>query len=152
MFPDIEGHEDPEHGIDVDVVLFHLHDKGPVRQSAEGEGGPPRALDAHGRLGEDLLKTVEGAIFSVEEFRQGSRRLASATLAGRGEVFPENVMEEMTPDMEGQFLVRCLRIEVRVVGLRLVEPLKDGVGPVDVCRVSWCSVRRSFDMYGASAS
>ncbi len=63
------------------------------------------------------------------------RRFASAALASGCQVLPEDIMEEMPPDVEGQFFIGRFRVKVRVFGYSLVESLQDGIGPVYVGRV-----------------
>jgi len=69
VLPDIQDHQNPEHRVDVCVVLFDLHDDGPVRLFAEREGSPTRALGACRRLRKQLFEPVEGAELLVDGFR-----------------------------------------------------------------------------------
>src|ERR1017187_1574313 len=57
VLPDVQDHQDPEHRVDVRVVLLDLHDDGPIRLPAEGERRPPRALGTCRCLGKQLLES-----------------------------------------------------------------------------------------------
>ena len=69
VLPDIQNHQNPEHGVDVRVVLLDLHYNGPVRLSTERECCPTRALDTCRRLRKQFFEPVEGAELLVDYVR-----------------------------------------------------------------------------------
>ena len=50
VLPNIQDHQNPEHRVDVRIVLLDLHYDGPVRLFTERECCPTRALGAGRRL------------------------------------------------------------------------------------------------------
>lgn len=121
MFPDIQNHKDREHRVDIRVVLFDLHDDGPARLFAECERCPARALGANRRLRKHLFEPLEGAELLFDHFRDFSGRLLATAVARRGEVFPEQRVQQVPPDVEREFLESRLGVEIGLVGSGLVH-------------------------------
>src|ERR1017187_8991925 len=135
MLPDVQDHQDPEHWVDVRVVLLNLHDDGTVRLPAEGERRPPRPLGSGRRLRKQLLEPFPGPVLIVDDLSDGAEGFPAPARTRRGKVLPEQRVEYVPPDLERELFECRLRIEIRVVGPSLVHLLENGVGRVHVGRV-----------------
>ena len=65
-----QDHKNPEHRVDVRIVLLDLHDDGSVRLFTERECRPTRALGACRRLRKQLFEPVELVVCSLKHLCQ----------------------------------------------------------------------------------
>lgn len=121
MLPDIKHHEDGESGVDVGVVLFNLHDDRAGGLHAVGQRCPARTIDAGRSSGELFLEPIEFPEFSLDCSSEFAFRYPPPSFTGRRKVFPEQVVEPVTPNVKREFLEVCFDIEIGILLRCLVE-------------------------------
>jgi hypothetical protein len=112
-------------------VLLDLHQQRPVGQAAEDQCRPAGTLGADGGLAEFLLEAIEAAEFAVDGLGDKAMGLGRG-LGDRGQVFPEQRMQEVAGGIEREGFAQGLGVAVDAFAAVLVQRFQDGVGPVDI--------------------
>lgn len=103
MFPGVEDQQRGAALADVAVVVVDLLDDQPLAEGLPGQDTPAGALNGRGRDGELLLELLE----ATEVFIDGvGQRPVRAVAAVRGEVLPEDRVQDMAGEVEGEGLLQ----------------------------------------------
>jgi hypothetical protein len=117
---------------DVALVVVDLLHVQPPADRLPHERAPARALHTRARSGQLVAEPVEASEAVVDRVGEVALRLAAAV--GR-EVRPEDRVQDMAGEMEGEVLLQHVHGAELVVAARLVEPFEGLVRPLHVRRM-----------------
>ena len=129
MFPGIEDHERDPRLRQIGLVVVDLSGQETAAHRFPYESGPPRSHDRRGSLSHLPLEGVEVAEVPVDRLRE---RSVGLLLPMRSEVLPEERVEDMAGQVEGQGPFQ--RREAREVPLDtgLMQLLERIIGAFDI--------------------
>ncbi len=129
MLPGVEGEQRGGALADVAVVVVDLLDDQAAAERLPGEDAPAGALDADGGGGELLLEGLEAAEVLLDGVGEGA---VGAVAAVRGEVLPEERVQDVAGEVEGERLLQADQAAELLLLAGLGELLQGVVGALDV--------------------
>ncbi|GAA1097687.1 hypothetical protein GCM10009663_45750 [Kitasatospora arboriphila] len=129
MLPGVEGEQRGGALADVAVVVVDLLDDQAPAERLPGEDAPAAALDADGGGGQLLAEGLEGAEVLGDRVAEGA---VGAVAALRGEVLPEQRVQDVAGEVEGERLLQADEAAVLLLVARLGELFEGVVGALDV--------------------